>query len=44
MKKIPVSQLNSLFAAIAEKQTLYLPVDDTSGQSPFPLWEDGRCR
>ena len=43
MKKIPVSQLNSLFAAIAEKQKLYLPVDDTSGQSQFTLWEDGMC-
>lgn len=43
MKKIPVSQLNSLFAAIAEKQKLYLPVDDTGGQSQFTLWEDGMC-
>ena len=43
MKKIPVSELNSLFAAIAEKQKLYLPVDDTSGQSQFTLWEDGMC-
>ena len=43
MKKIPVSQLNGLFAAIAEKQKLYLPVDDTSGQSQFTLWEDGMC-
>lgn len=41
MKKVAVSKLNALFAAITREQKLYLPVDDASGQSRFTLWEDG---
>ena len=42
MKKIPVSELNSLFSAIAQQEKLYIPVDDTTGQSSFTLWEEGK--
>lgn len=41
MKRIVVSKLNALFAAIARNQKLYIPVDDASGQSQFTLWKDG---
>lgn len=41
MKKISLNQLNDLFAAVAEKQALYLPVDNKAGQAEFRAWEQG---
>ena len=41
MKRIAVSGLNALFAAIARTQKLYIPADDASGQSQFTPWQDG---
>ena len=41
MKKLSLNKLNDLFAAIAEKQALYLPVDNKAGQAEFTAWEQG---
>jgi len=41
MKKLSLNKLNDLFAAIAEKQALYLPVDNQVGQAEFRAWENG---
>lgn len=41
MKKIAISELNSLFAAIAADRKLYIPTDDSTGQSQFTIWEEG---
>ncbi len=40
MKRISVSRLNDLLAAIAGLQTLYIPADDHRGQAKFTLWEE----
>ena len=41
MKKLSLNKLNDLFAAVAEKQALYLPVDNKAGQAEFTAWEEG---
>lgn len=41
MKKIAIAELNSLFAAIAADRKLYIPADDSTGQSQFSIWEEG---
>lgn len=41
MKKVPVSKLQKLFAAIAAERKLYIPADDSAGQAKFTLWSDG---
>ena len=41
MKKLSLNKLNDLFAAVAEKQALYLPVDNKVGQAEFRAWEQG---
>ena len=41
MKKLSLNKLNDLFAAVAEKQSLYLPVDNKAGQAEFCAWEQG---
>ncbi|MBR2938058.1 MAG: 4Fe-4S dicluster domain-containing protein [Oscillospiraceae bacterium] len=41
MKKIARSELNALFAAIAEQKQLFIPADNTAGQAEFILWKDG---
>lgn len=41
MKRIARSELNALFAAIAAEKQLFIPVDNTVGQSEFALWQDG---
>ena len=41
MKKIPVSQLDSLFLAISASKELYIPADDGSGQAKFTHWTEG---
>jgi len=41
MKKISLSGLNSLFAAISAEKKLYIPADDAAGQAKFTPWTDG---
>ncbi|MBQ6874729.1 MAG: 4Fe-4S dicluster domain-containing protein [Lachnospiraceae bacterium] len=41
MKKLSLSNLNDLFSAIAEKENLYIPTDNSVGQAAFSLWSDG---
>ena len=41
MRKCSVDSLNSIFAEIAKSASLYLPVDDTSGNASYKKWEDG---
>ena len=41
MRKIAVSRIQELFAAIAAGQTLYLPVDTKAG-AKFEQWESGK--
>ena len=40
MKKLPVSQLNALFAAIAAEQKLYIPAGDPK-TAAYTLWHEG---
>ena len=41
MKKLSLNKLNDLFAAVAQNQALYLPVDNQAGQAEFRVWEQG---
>lgn len=41
MLKILRTQLDALFALIAEKETLYIPIDATTGIAQFKKWENG---
>ena len=41
MKKLPVSKLQELFAAIRAQQALYIPADDASGQARYQPWQEG---
>ena len=41
MRKCALNQLDALFAAIAEKASLYLPVEQTDGSSAYKKWEEG---
>ncbi len=41
MRKISLSNLDGLFAKIAEKSKLYIPVDDNKGLASFKLWTEG---
>lgn len=41
MKKLALKELESLFAAIAAQQALYLPQDDAAGQAQFAPWKEG---
>ena len=41
MKKLALKELDSLFAAIAAQQALYLPQDDAAGQAQFAAWKEG---
>ncbi|MBQ8961762.1 MAG: 4Fe-4S dicluster domain-containing protein [Ruminococcus sp.] len=41
MLKISLSRLDELFAAIAEKQALYIPADRADGAAEFRKWEPG---
>ncbi len=41
MLKILRAQLDELFALIAEKETLYIPTDATTGIAQFKKWENG---
>ncbi|MGN1248523.1 MAG: 4Fe-4S dicluster domain-containing protein [Candidatus Spyradocola sp.] len=41
MKKLPVSKIQELFAAIRAQQALYIPADDASGQARYQSWQQG---
>lgn len=41
MKKIAISELNNLFAAISDEKQLFIPSDDPTGQAKFTLWQEG---
>ncbi|MCL2120762.1 MAG: 4Fe-4S dicluster domain-containing protein [Clostridiales bacterium] len=41
MLKLPVSQMEELFASIASEQSLYLPLE-TNGLIAFSRWEEGK--
>lgn len=41
MRKVLLESLDSLFAAIAAKNTLYIPVD-TNGGAKFEKWQEGK--
>ena len=41
MKKIAISQLNDLFAAISKEKVLYIPADDGANQARFTPWQEG---
>ena len=41
MKRINLTDLNSLFAAISGCKKLYIPADDAAGQAKFTVWEEG---
>lgn len=41
MKKLPLSQLNDLLAAISADRTLYIPTNDPTGQGVFTPWAEG---
>ena len=41
MLKLPIAKLDEFFAAIAAKETLYLPVDNEGGQAQYKEWKEG---
>ena len=41
MKKLPLSSLDRLFAAISKISSLYIPTDDNKGQAQFTPWAEG---
>jgi len=41
MKKIAISQLEALFAAINGQRKLYIPADDAGAQAKFTPWTEG---
>lgn len=41
MLKLSLCELDRFFAAVAEKETLYLPVDNEAGQAQYKKWEAG---
>ena len=41
MKKLALSALNELFAAINAAEALYIPADDAAGQASFTRWQAG---
>ena len=41
MLKCSLKALNGVFAEIAAKATLYLPVDGADGKANYEKWEEG---
>lgn len=41
MKKVSLSMLDKLFAAVSANKTLMLPVDDKTGTASFKVWQEG---
>ena len=42
MKKVSLNNLNEVFAAIAAKNDLYIPVDTEAGVAKFEKWAEGK--
>lgn len=42
MKKVSLNKLNEVFAAIAAKNDLYIPVDTEAGVAKFEKWAEGK--
>lgn len=40
MKQLPLSKLQSLFAAVSADRKLYIPAD-AAGQASFTVWQEG---
>ena len=41
MKKLSLSKLPELFAAMAKTGEVYIPANDESGQAKFTAWQEG---
>lgn len=41
MLSLPIEKIDALFEAIASKENLYIPVDNSSGKANFQKWEKG---
>ncbi|GAA6397404.1 4Fe-4S dicluster domain-containing protein [Solibaculum mannosilyticum] len=41
MLSLAIAKLNDFFAALAAKETLYLPVDNDAGQAQYKKWAEG---
>ena len=41
MKRVALSSLDQLFAAISAEKCLYIPADDSAGQASFVPWTEG---
>ena len=41
MKKLSLSKIQELFAALNQTGTLFIPADDASGQAKFTAWQEG---
>lgn len=41
MLSLPVEKIDQLFALVAAKNELYIPVDNTSGKADFKKWQQG---
>lgn len=41
MFQLPIDKLQALFAAVAAKETLYIPADDAAGQPRYQRWQEG---
>ena len=41
MLSLPIEKIDALFEAIASKEKLYIPVDNSSGKANFQKWEKG---
>ena len=41
MKKLQKERLNAFFAAIAAKQALYLPAENSAGKAEYTKWQEG---
>lgn len=43
MRKCSLNTLNTVFAALADKMSLYMPMDDTTGKASYGKWEEGKA-
>ena len=41
MLSLPIEKMDAWFEAIASKENLYIPVDNSSGKANFQKWEKG---
>ena len=43
MRKCAITAMDAVFAAIAANKSLYLPVDDSTGNAVYTKWQEGVC-